>query len=253
MFVNKVAEALEKEFPNAKISTLAYLDTLIPPRTVRPRRNVVIQLCTDAHAWPNPLRPVTETDVFRNAMEAWHAIGAPMYIWDYTVNYSHFPLPMPNMPFVGDNIRYYVEHGAKGVLLQGAFQCAGGENGALRSWVWAKQLWDPSRRTLPLLRDFCFGYYGGTAEPMWQYNKMLWDMWENAHAAQLKEPDKPILPNRIRFPPTFPLLSKEYIERSADLFAQAMALAGDPETARRVEEAEIRISLHKALPGRGLL
>ena len=40
-FVNQVAEQVEKEFPNVWIETLAYQYTRKPPKTIRPRHNVV--------------------------------------------------------------------------------------------------------------------------------------------------------------------------------------------------------------------
>ena len=43
-FVNKVAEAVEKEFPELWIETLAYQYTRKPPKTLKPRRNVVPRL-----------------------------------------------------------------------------------------------------------------------------------------------------------------------------------------------------------------
>ena len=46
--VNQVAEAIEKEHPDVVIDTLAYLETIQVPKTVRPRKNVAIRLCNDA-------------------------------------------------------------------------------------------------------------------------------------------------------------------------------------------------------------
>jgi len=45
-FINAVAEEVEKEFPDILIETLAYQYTRVPPKHVRPRRNVVIRLCS---------------------------------------------------------------------------------------------------------------------------------------------------------------------------------------------------------------
>ena len=45
-FVNQVAEAVEREFPDVWIETLAYNETRTPPKTVRPRHNVVVRLCS---------------------------------------------------------------------------------------------------------------------------------------------------------------------------------------------------------------
>lgn len=54
--VNRVAEAVEKEHPQVVVSTLAYLETVTPPKTVKPRANVAIQLCTDNCMWAHPSR-----------------------------------------------------------------------------------------------------------------------------------------------------------------------------------------------------
>src|SRR5439155_3076265 len=43
VLVNHVAEAVEKEHPGVLVDTLAYLDTVGVPKTIRPRRNVVVR------------------------------------------------------------------------------------------------------------------------------------------------------------------------------------------------------------------
>ncbi len=63
-FVNAIADAIREEFPRIQVSTLAYLDTVRPPKTVRPRDNVVIRLCSDRHAWSHFFEFVTETEAF---------------------------------------------------------------------------------------------------------------------------------------------------------------------------------------------
>jgi hypothetical protein len=244
-FVNEVAAAIEPEFPNVKVSTLAYLDTFLPPKTIRPRKNVVIQLCTDSHAWKYPFCFVDESQTFQNAMKAWNAIGADMYIWDYITDYPHHMLPYPNMNIVQHNIKFYMDHGAKGVMLQGN-ESLGSENGPLRSWVWAKQLWDPSLDTKTLMRDFIYGYYGTAAEPIWKYNMMLWNIWEENHKKPhdltksgfnnilILEPAAPFMPDN-------PMYSKEFLDTSTKFFDEAEALAKDPETLQRVRVAKLSI------------
>ena len=112
-FVNAVADSVGKDYPNITISTLAYLDTSAPPKHIRPRKNVAIELCTDSHAWSEPFLTVEETQQFQSRMKEWAAIGANIDIWDYTVNFSHFPAPMPNWQVVADDIRFFVAHSAK--------------------------------------------------------------------------------------------------------------------------------------------
>lgn len=246
-FVNAVAEAIELEFPDVKLSTLAYLDTFMPPKTLRPRKNVIIQLCTDSHAWKYQYCFIDESPTFQKALKAWHAIGADMYIWDYTTDFVHYMVPMPNMPVVKHNINFYIQHGAKGVMLQGTYGSLGGENSPMRSWVWAKQLWDPTLDTRALMKDFIYGYYGTAAEPIWQYNQMLWQLWEENHKKPHTPGVTPVGSNPLlndapaSQPPDWSLLDKTYIDTTSRLFARAESLAKDPETLHRVETAKLSL------------
>jgi len=164
-FVNAAADAIKDEYSEVLVTTLAYLDTTEPPRTFGPRDNVLIVFCT---YFCNPNKYVWE-DERRNgirysaAFKGWKRWGANLTIWDYP---SHFEYMLPNLndPVVGENIRYFIKHGARGYIAQ----CAHGANYAadhsfLRSWVWAKQMWNPDLATRALIRDFNFGFYGPAA------------------------------------------------------------------------------------------
>ena len=234
-FVNAIADAIRDEFPRVKVSTLAYLGTVQPPKTVRPRDNVVIRLCTDRHAWSRFFEFVTETDEFSRAMKAWSEIGAKIHIWDYTVNFSHYSLPSPNLPLVTQNIRWMLDHNAKGIMLQGAYQGAGAARGPLRSWVWGKQLWDPTLNTRDLIRDFTYGFYGEAAAPIQAYNELLWRLWEREYMGSLRDA------GNIRYPPAASFLTPQFAASATRLFAQAEALAKTPETMRRIKLAKFSL------------
>jgi hypothetical protein len=233
-FVNAIADEIAKEFPHVTISTLAYLDTYMPPKNVKPHKNVAIQLCTDSHAWAEPFLLIEETEKFQTAMKAWAAIGANIDIWDYTCNYTYYAGPMPNWQVVTDSIRFFVKHNAKGVMLQGNYQSLGTSDGYMRSWVWGKLLWDPSLDTRSVMKDFVFGYYGKAAEPVWDYEELLWNMWEKEHHGKLKSPE-----GGIRF--SMSLFDPDFMAKANDCFRRAEALADDAEVLRRVEEAELQI------------
>ena len=200
----------------------------------QPHKNVAIQLCTDSHAWAEPFLTIEETERFQTAMKAWAAIGANMDIWDYTCNFSHYAAPMPNWQVVTDSIRFFVNHNAKGIMLQGNYQTPGTSDGYMRCWVWGKLLWDPSLDTRSLMKDFVFGYYGKAAEPIWDYEELLWSTWEKEHLGKLKSP-----PGGIRY--GMNLFDQDFMAKAKDCFKRAEELAGDPETLRRVEEAELQI------------
>ncbi len=233
-FVNAVADIVGKDYPNITISTLAYLDTSAPPKHIRPHKNVAIELCTDSHAWSEPFLTVEETQQFQSRMKEWAAIGANIDIWDYTVNFSHFPAPMPNWQVVADDIRFFVAHNAKGVMLQGAYLSPGGADEPMRCWVWAKQLWDPSLDTRSLMKDFVFGYYNESAVPIWDYQMLLWNVWEIERHGKLKSPA-----GGLRF--GMDIYDESFIAKGKLCFQSAEKLAKSPETLRRVEEEELQI------------
>jgi len=233
-FVNAVAEQTAEAFPDVTISTLAYLDTADPPRTVRPRENVAIRLCTDSHAWAEPFLTIEETERFQKRMKGWAAIGARIHIWDYVSNFSHYLGPMPNWQVVADSIRFFAAHNADGVMLQGNYQTPGTADGHMRSWVWGKLLWDPDRDVRALMRDFVFGYYGEAAAPMQRFYALQWDLWEAERHGVLQSP-----PGGIRFPMT--IFPERFMEASRACLAEANALAAGEETQHRVEEAELQL------------
>lgn len=243
--VNRVAEAIEAEFPEVTVSTLAYLETIKPPKTVRPRRNVAIRLCTDNCMWSHPFTPARESEAFREAMEGWAAICDQIHIWDYCVNFSHYTAPMPNMDAIADNIRYFVAHNAKGVMEQGAYQSVGAERDALRAWVLAKLMWDPSRDLRELEEDFIRGYFGPAALPMLAYNHLLREAGE-AHAEELRSP-----PGGIRYAMDHPFLSDAFLRRADELYDRALRLAGDGEFRSRVERDRLPILYVKLCRGPG--
>jgi len=232
--VNLVADAVKDEFPNVRITTLAYLDTVVPPKTIRPRDNVLLWLCTDAHAWSNPNLFVWETEKFSSSMKRWHAIGAKMVVWDYPSSFVYMQ-PNLNLHVVAENVRWYAAHGATGIF----YQCMHNWNRAadhsyLRGWVWAQQAWNPDLDTAALVRDFNYGFYGVAAPPMQRYDEMLqaaWREWRRRRGEKgYKGP-----------------VDAAFAARGLALMEEAIRLAGDDrELVRRIEIAKLPL-LYTAL------
>ena len=239
--VNAVADEVAKVRPDVMVQTLAYLDTGMPPKTIRPRPNVQVVLCTDRHAWGWLGLHVTETDEFNSWLKAWSELNANIVIWDYTIGFGRYLRPIANMPVVGQNLRYYAAQGVKGVFLQAQHQPTYGVDRALlRCWVWSKQLWDPSRNTRDLMRDFTYGFYGRAAEPMHAYNEMMWRIWERHHldGFQRRNRDWEVM------------YDAAFAERAVALMEQAEQLAGDDAgLLRRVRLAKLPVLFVKAVLG----
>jgi len=241
--VNHVAEAIEDDYPDAVVSTLAYLETIGVPKTARPRKNVAIRLCNDTvGAWSHPFTPAAECP-FGEILKAWSAAHDRIYIWDYTVNYSHYMAPMPNMEVIADNIRFQVEHHVEGIMTQGAYQSPGGERDEMRSWVIAKLLWDPARDLSELMHDFIYGHYGKAAPAVAEYNELLLGQGEKFKDA-LAQP-----PRGIRYGMDHPFLSKEFLEAASKLFSKAETLAESEDVLHRVERASLPVLYVKLVRG----
>ena len=233
--VNQVAAAIEQEHPDVVIDTLAYLETIQVPKTVRPRRNVAIRLCNDTvGAWSHPFTPAEQCESAK-LIRAWSAVHNRIYIWDYNVNFSHYLAPMPNLDVMAANIRFWIRNHAEGVMLQGGYQ-GPAERDQLKSWVAAKLLWNPSWDEKALTRDFIEGHYGKAAPALEEYEALLEQM-KTDHAQEMASP-----PGGIRYPMDAPFLIKDFVTRATDIFARAKALAGsDDDLMRRVERAELPI------------
>lgn len=233
--VNQVAEAAEREFPRVVIDTLAYIETVGVPRTVRPRHNVAIRLCNDVvGSWTHPFTPASRTRM-AELTRAWSAVCRRIYIWDYMVNFSHYLAPMPNLDVIAENIRFWVAHNAEGIMTQGPYQSPGAERDELRSWVIAKLLWDPSLDLDALIRDFIWGHYGRAAPVIAEYEALL----RQARADHARELEAP--PGGIRFAMDHPFLSREFLDRATALFDRAERRAESETVRRRVERASLPI------------
>ncbi|HPO13542.1 MAG TPA: DUF4838 domain-containing protein [Candidatus Hydrogenedentes bacterium] len=233
--VNKVAEAVEKEYPRVIVDTLAYLETVKPPKALRPRKNVAIRLCTDNCMWSKPFTPAEEVPAFHDAMVGWSAIHDRITIWDYCVNFSHYPAPMPNLPAIAANIRFFVAHNAKGVMEQGAYQSPCAENDLLRAWVFAKLMWDPTRDLDALVQDFIWGYFGNAAPAIAEYNALLAKTAQE-HTESMKSPK-----DGIRYPMDSEFLTKEFLLAASALYDKAEQLADSDELKQHVERDRIPI------------
>jgi len=187
-FVNQVAEAVEKEFPNVWIETLAYQYTRKPPKTVRPRANVVPRLCTIEcdFAQPLDLSAFEQNKKFVGDIRGWSAITDKLYIWDYTTNFRAYIAPFPNVLSLQHNVKFFRENRVVGLFEEGAYQGRHGDFAELKAWLLAKWLWNPDQPAEPLLRDFFNGYYGAAAPLVRQYFDELHSFYTNTATRPLR-------------------------------------------------------------------
>lgn len=184
-FVNAVAEAVEKEFPDVVIETLAYTYTRKPPLHVRPRHNVMVCLCTIEcdFSKPIPTSRFPGNAAFREDMGKWGEIASRLYVWDYTVNFANYVHIFPNVKILGSNIRFFRDMGARQVFEQGCGQAPHASEAELKTWLIGKYLWNPDLELEPLLDKFFKGYYGPAAPFARQIHDMVYNWNEERDEA----------------------------------------------------------------------
>ncbi|MBM3501474.1 MAG: DUF4838 domain-containing protein, partial [Armatimonadetes bacterium] len=250
-FVNQVAEEIEQEFPDFLIETLAYHYTRHAPKTMKPRGNVIVRLCSIECDFSRPLGTAESNKTFREDIEAWSAISPQLYIWDYVTNFANYIQPHPNWRALAPNIRLFVEHNCIGLFEQGDASCSISELPELRAWLLAHLMWDPGLDEQALTREFMAGYYGAAAEPLLQYIELMSDTVQQQNAYL-----------RCFMTDTSSWLGLEPLNRATELFNEAQAAVADDETlATRVRRARMPLdhvwlmryqSLKRQAKGQGL-
>lgn len=228
-FVNAVAEDLEKEFPDTLVETLAYSYTRSAPKLAKPRRNVIVRLCSIECSFSQPLATGPQNEKFRTDIERWSALAPRLYIWDYVTDFANYIIVHPNLRVLAPNIRFFVKHGAIGLFEQGDAGCTCSDFPELRAWLLAHLMWDPSRDDKALIAEFLKGYYGAAAEPLQQYIDLTHDAIEKAGT---------YLPCYMN--DTSAWLDLKTANRATELFAEAAEkVKGDAVLTSRVRRARL--------------
>lgn len=226
-FVNQVAEAVEKEFPDKFIGTLAYQYTRTPPKNIKPHSNVVVRLCSIECCFSHDFETCPENQSFLADLKGWSAISPHLYIWDYVVNFSHYIMPYPNFYVLQPNIKTLQQNNSIGIMEQAAYQSRGGEFAELRAYLISKLLWNPDCNVQEVINDFMYGYYGRAG----QFVREYFDYMHNRIT-----PETHI---HLGLSPDDVLFSGSFIPDAEAIFREAEKVADNPEILRRVEMAEL--------------
>ena len=248
-FVNAVAEAVEKEFPDAIIETLAYEYSRKAPKRTKLRHNVVPCLCTLEcdFALPIDRSPFRQNIAFRKDIADWSRMTDFLYVWDYTTDFSHYSLPWPNVYALQDNIRFFRRHNVKALFAQGAYHGRHADFGELKAWLLAKWMWNPDLPMKPLLDDFFVGYYGKGAPFVREYFERVHQL-QTSYSAQ---PDHPLL---IFDGVENPAIPDAFLEEATTLWTKAAnATKDDAETSYNVRMGAFTVDYARMERSRKLL
>ena len=228
-FVNQVAEAVEKEFPNKFIGTLAYQYTRTPPKSIRPHNNVVVRLCSIECCFAHDFKSCSQNNSFLADLKNWSSLAPHLYIWDYVVNFSHYLMPYPNFKVLQPNIQTLKENNSIGIMEQAAYQSRGGEFSELKAYLISRLLWNPDCNVEQVINDFMYGYYGRAGKFIREY----FDLTQNLVTPQ----------THIHFglTPEDKIFSETYVNEASQIFDEALKVADNDEILGRVEMASLQI------------
>ena len=169
-FVNRIADDIKDDYPNVYVDTLAYRYTRKAPKTIKPRDNVIIRLCSIECCFCHPLDDpdCPHNAEFKKDIEEWSAICNNLYIWDYTTDFLCYLSPFPNFAVLQKNVKFFKDHHVIGMFEQGNYQSLSGEFGELRGYLLAKLLWNPDMTEAEYyahMDEFLRDYYGAG----WKY------------------------------------------------------------------------------------
>jgi hypothetical protein len=232
-FVNAIGQDIERDFPKVRLDTLAYQYTRKPPKTLRPRQNVLVRLCSIECCFAHPLEtcPSDQNRRFRDDILAWQPVAPKLYVWDYTPNFGHYQQPFPNFDVLQPNVLFFVQHGVKGLFEQGNYSSGGnGEMGPLRAYLLAKLLWNPETDLEKHKNEFLSAYFGKAAPKISAYLDLLQSQVRDGktHA-------------HIFDRPKAAYLNDEFLKGAGEILDQAEQLSEDDTIRSRVQVARLPV------------
>jgi hypothetical protein len=201
-FINAIADGIRPEYPEVLVMTFAYSITETPPKTLKPRANVIIRIAELNAEWGresdlfHPLtHPVNAAQFGR--LQAWSKIATSIAAWDYWIQYSpndKFPTPYAPVSCIPPDLATFHRYGVRNVFVE----CESPDTTsffALKRWLGYQCMQDPSRPAEPLLQTFMAGYFGPAAATMRQYLQFLQERSAAAEAnlSALENYDRPYL------------------------------------------------------------
>jgi len=210
------------------VDTLAYQYTRKPPRTLHPRPNVIVRLCSIECNFREPLDDPSNA-AFADDIRGWGKLTDRLYIWDYVTDFAHYLQPFPNWFAMGPNLRFFQVHHVRGVFEEGATGTFGAEMAEMRAWVLAQLLWNPQQDDHALVREFLDGYYGAAGQPLARYLDLMQQASQGYNLGCYTPSDAPFLHFE-------PLAKAEALWQEAE-----HAVADDSELLARVRQGHLAV------------
>lgn len=231
-FMNKLAESLEKDYPDLKIIGSAYLTTALPPKNVKMHKNIMISL-----AFLCDLGDATNTHpdnrMYFKLMNVWKdKVPGGLRVCDYGSTFDNYFYPMPNFDAIANRLRLFKKNGVISIgTIDAHTGNGGGEFSHLRNYLTYKLYWNCNLDPWQIAKEFCVGYYGKGGIHLYDYIK-----WYHYYLHDVKKGDFSTGRNPVRF------YDKAYVDKAKSYFKKAYAESGnDPVFKKRIDRAYVAI------------
>ena len=238
-FINHIANAVAKDYPEILIQSFAYTWTLDAPKTIKPAKNVMMRVCKlgcefDPVGKADTLSPnihPRDKDYYDNFLK-WAAISENIAVWDYWILYrkGQFQLPYINYSSVQKDMLCYRDNKVKTMFVESE-NTLGTSFSCFKRWFGLKLMQNPEATFAELAPRFFKAYYGSAAGPMQQFieylqkreNEADFCMGQSTLAAKVLICSS----DDMKLPPAVPYLDKEFFEKANSLLDDAERLAAD--------------------------
>ena len=171
--INYISDQLKDEYPDLLIETLAYQYTRHAPKTIRPRANLLIRLCSIECDFGRPLDSEANKS-FSDDVKDWAKVAPLLFVWNYVTNFTKYYLPHPNWENLANDIRFLVAHNMHGMFEQGSERPEKiADLPELREYLLSKLLWNPNADENAIIEEFLNGYYGPAAPFVAHYIEIM--------------------------------------------------------------------------------
>jgi len=170
-----VANRVRKTLPDARLAFNAYHWSFSPPTEMKVPDHILVFPMTIHVDYRFPLYEGNNLQLGRD-IEAWSKIAKNVLVWDHIVNFSGYLQPTPNIYPIGKSIRWLAGlPTVKGYFAEGSWNTRSAEFAALRVWLIARLLWDPTQDIHALVAEYCRDYFGAAGPLMLQYIDLMHD------------------------------------------------------------------------------
>ncbi len=235
-FVNQIADAVAEQYPDVLVHTFAYKSTVKPPLHIKPRSNVIVQLCLSHKPHWTMLSNEESCICCKESFDAWKKISHKLHIWTYLVNHGFYFSPVANLESIYVDTTYMLQAGVYGIFQQENDDDFPFEFNDLRLYLVAKLFQNPymsHEEYLNYVKKFLCGFYGkASANYIYDYLLEL-EKVSSLDATKLSNNTFAMLDNSEKL-----FNNKAFIEQGRGLWQRALDNAENDLYKKRIEDSK---------------